>query len=388
MNTFVFKALSISSTSLILLSSCGSDEQAPGQQMPPQEYQVLTVKGSNINLYTDYPAVLKGKEDIEIRAKIDGYIDAVLIDEGQTVRKGQVLFRISNPQYEQALRNAQAAVEVAEAAVESARLQVEKTQPLVNKEIVGDYGLKSARIELKSREAALLQAKANLANARANVGYLTITSPFDGVAGTLPHKPGSYVSSTTPEPLTVVSNIRTIYAYFSINEKQQLEFFRSATGSTLEEKIRLLPEVQLKLADETIYEHPGKVETFSGQVNSNTGSFSARASFPNPSSLLRSGNSGKIRILSSVNNALLIPQNATFELQGKRFAYVVDKTGSIRGQVIEVREVPGGQLFVVDKGLKPGDTIVIEGVMTLRDGMKIVPKAADPAIVLKVTDGE
>lgn len=380
----IFRMLPLA-LSLLLLSACGGGEQAGNPNAGPQNYQVLTIATQKIDLYTEYPAVLKGKEDIEIRAKIDGYIDAVLVDEGQAVKKGQVLFRISNPNYEQALRNAQAAVDVAEAAVAGSKLQVEKTQPLVNKEIVGDYGLKSAQIDLKSKEAALAQAKANLANARVNVGYLTITSPFDGVVGTLPHKLGSYVSSATSEPLTVVSNISTIYAYFPLNEKQQLAFFRESDGASLQEKIDKMPPVELRLADGSIYDQSGKVETISGQASSSTGSFSVRVAFPNKTGMLRSGNSGKVRMLTSLSAAVLVPQTATFELQGKRFIYLVDKAGEIHAQPIEIREVPGGQLFVVDSGLKSGDVVVIEGVTTLREGTKIIPKQANPSEVLKPT---
>lgn len=388
MKQHIFLQRSLLLSALVLLSACSGEEEGAMGAEGPQEYRVMEITSAPVDLYTDYAASLKGKEDIEIRPKIDGYIDAVLVDEGQQVRKGQVLFRISNPQYEQEVRNAQAAVEVAEAGVDNARLQVEKTQPLVNKDIVGSYGLKTAQIELKSKEATLMQARATLANARANVGYLTISSPFDGIVGSLPHKLGSYVSTGTQEPLTVVSNIRTIYAYFSVNEKQQLEFFRTSAGSSVQEKINGIEPVQLILADGSVYEDAGKVETISGQVNPSTGSFSVRAAFANEAGLLRSGNSGKIRIFTSLDQAILIPQNATYELQGKRFVYVLTPENTVRAVEIRIREVPGGQLYVVDEGLKPGDTIVIEGVRTLREGAKIIPKKVNTRDVVSLPETE
>lgn len=358
---------------VLLLSSCGSEEAGGPQNNDPKPYKVMQITSKSTDLYTEFPATLQGKEDIEIRAKIDGYIESVQVDEGQFVKKDQVLFTISNPQYAQTLQNAEAAIEVAEAAVEAAQLQVNKTTPLVAQEIVSDYGLQTAKIDLKSKEANLIQAKANLANAKVNVGYLTIRSPFDGVIGTLPHKLGSYVSSNTSTPLTVVSNIHTIYAYFSINEKQYFTLFGNLEGKTIEDKIKNFAPVELVLANGSIYEAQGKIETISGQASPSTGSFNMRASFPNPSSLLRSGNSGKIRTHNEESDAILIPQNASYEIQGKRFVYTVDDQHIVHQKEIQIREVPGGQYFVVDSGVVSGETLVIEGVNTLKEGTEIVP---------------
>lgn len=369
--------------STALLASCGN-EKAPEQgAQGPMRFRVFSVSEQTTRLFTDYPASIQGEQDIEIRPKIDGYIDAVLITEGQTVKKGQVLFKISNPMYEQSMRNAAAAVELAQSDVENAQLQLSRTKPLVEKGIVGDYEFETAKITLKAKQALLMQARANLSNAATNVGYTTIKSPFDGVIGTLNFKLGSYVNSTTTLPLTTVSNIRKVYAYFSLNEKEQLTFFRNTTGKNLEDKIHQLPAVRLLLSDGSEYEQTGTIETFSGVVSSQTGSFNVRAGFPNPQLLLRSGNSGKIRLTSSVQNALLIPQNATYELQGKRFVYVLQKDQSVKATEISIREVPGGKLFIVDQGLQNGETIVTEGIPMLTDGMKIVPVKINGSEVIK-----
>lgn len=369
-----FNGSLITLATTLLLFSCGenkSDQEAPKGPIP---FQVFAVETQTTTLFTDYPATIQGEEDIEIRPKIDGYIDAVLIEEGQFVKKGQTLFKISNPLYEQTARNAAAAVELAETEVENAQLQYNKTKPLVDKGIVSNFDLESARLNLKAKQAALMQARANLANARVNVGYTTIKSPFNGVVGTLNYKLGSYVNNATVQPLTVVSNIQKVYAYFGLSEKEQLDFVRNTSGKTLQDKIKQLPEVTLILADGTEYAQKGKVETFSGVVSASTGSFNVRAGFTNPNTLLRSGNSGKIRLKTSINNAIVIPQSATYELQGKRFVYVVQGKQTVTAKEITVREIPGGQLFVVDKGLQTGDQIVSEGIQQLSEGMKIIPK--------------
>lgn len=357
-----------------ILFSCGEKEDEKAGPKGPMPFKVFAVEEQTTELFTEYATTLQGEKDIEIRPKIDGYIDAVLIEEGQFVKKGQTLFKISNPLYEQTERNASAAVELAETEVENAQLQYNKTKPLVEKGIVSNFELESARLTLKAKKAGLQQAKANLANARVNVGYTVIKSPFNGVVGTLNYKLGSYVSSATSQALTVVSNIQKIYAYFGLSEKEQLDFFRNTAGKTMQDKIKQLPEVTLILADGSEYAQKGKVETFSGVVSASTGSYNVRAGFPNPGTLLRSGNSGKIRLMTTVKNAIIIPQSATYDLQGKRFVYVVNKDQTVTAKEIQVREVPGGQLFIVDGGLRNQEIIVGEGIPMLADGMKIIPK--------------
>jgi membrane fusion protein (multidrug efflux system) len=222
-----------------LLASCGGkNEQQSGPARGPQPYQVLQVSQRPTSLYNDFPASIEGEQNIEIRPKIDGFIEKIFVDEGQEVKKGQLLFTIDAPQYEQEVRNAAAAVSSMEAAVSTAQLQVDKTIPLVKKEIISNFELESARNTLQSQTAALAQARAILANAKTNLGYTRIVSPVNGVVGALPYKLGSLVSSNTASPLTTISNISKVYAYFSINEKTQLNFLRQTEGATFAQKIK------------------------------------------------------------------------------------------------------------------------------------------------------
>lgn len=358
-----------------LLYGCDNDKQAAtatqGAPPPVQEYPVMAVASRQTVLHTDYPATIQGQQNIEIRPKIDGYMEAIYVDEGATVKKGQLLFRISAPQYEQEVRTAQADIKIAQANVNAAQMQVNKVRPLVEKNIISRYELESTEYTLQSRQAALAQAQARLANARTNLGYTSVTSPVDGVVGLIPFKIGSLVSSSMAQPLTTVTNIGNIYAYFSVNEKQALRFSRSTPGATAQERLATIPPVTLILADGSEFPHKGKVETGSGIVNTQTGSFSVRATFPNPGYVIRSGATGTVRIPQTVDSALLVPQKATYELQGKRFVYVLESTGTVRST--EIVTVPGsnGQFFVVQEGLQPGDKVVVEGVAGLRDGTQI-----------------
>ncbi len=386
MKTRLLSATVISSA-LLLLSACGNNNQqaggapAAGGPPPVQAYPVFKVSARNATLNSDYPATLQGQQNIEIRPKIDGYIDHIYIDEGSVVKKGQVLFRISAPQYAQDVNNSAAAVSSAEADVNAAQLQVNKTKPLVEKDIISHYELESAQLTLQARKAALKQAKANLANSRTNLGYTTVTSPVNGVVGTIPYKLGSLVNSNTAQPLTTVSNIGNIFAYFSLNEKQLLDFARHYEGRTLEAKLSKLPPVSLILSDGSNYPEKGRVETVSGLINTQTGSASLRATFPNPMRLIRSGGSATVRIPQNLKDVIAIPQKATYELQGKRFVFVVDGSGKVKNTEIQIMDLATGQYYVVTSGLKAGDTVILEGTSNLQDGTAVKPDMqADGAV--------
>lgn len=368
--------LSAFAAALMLLASCGNKPDqgaaaAAGGPPPVQSYPAFKIEQQDATLSNEYPATLQGQQNIEIRPKIDGYIEQIYIDEGAVVKKGQLLFRISAPQYQQSVNNAKAAISSAEADVSAAQLQVNKVKPLVEKDIISHYDLESAQYTLQARKAALVQAKSNLATAVTNLGYTTITSPVNGVAGNIPHKLGSLVSSTTSEALTTISNIGKVYAYFSMNEKQLLDFSRTFEGATLAAKLNKLPAVSLILSDGSNYPEKGKVETVSGLINTETGSASFRATFPNPVGLIRSGGSAKVSIPQNLKATLLVPQKSTYELQGKRFVYVVDGAGKVKSTEINVMSTPAGQNFVVTSGLKAGDTVILEGTSTLQDGAQV-----------------
>lgn len=376
-NTLLF---TIALAALIAVSCKGKEEAAV---KPVQTYNVIELKQQEAELYSEYPATLAGIEDIEIRPMINGYIEKIYVDEGQEVKKGDLLFRISNPQFAQDVSMYAARVESAKTAVEAARIQVEKTKPLVKDGIISTYELTNAELALDTRKAELEQAKAAFLNAQTNLGYTTIKSPVDGVVGKLPYKLGSYVYSNTTLPLTVVSNITKVFAYFSINEKQQLEMFETIEGKNFQEKIDKIPPVTLILSNGETYAQAGKIETFSGLVNNMTGSFNVRAGFSNPDKMLRSGSSAAVRIPVHLKNVIIIPQKATSELQDKRLAYIVGKDETVTGVPVKVREVPGGKFFVVTEGLNPNDKLIIEGIGIVPEGTKIKPQIIPADSVLK-----
>lgn len=372
-------------TVVLLLSSCGGEkgQAAAGAVPPAQPYSVFKITPQNATLVSEYPATLQGQQNIEIRPKIDGYVEQIYVDEGSTVKKGQLLFRLSAPQYAQEVNTAAAAINSAEADVSTAQLQVNKTKPLVDKEIISHYELEAAENTLKARQAALAQAKASLANAKINLAYTTIVSPVDGVVGAIPYKLGSLITSGTAQPLTTVSNIGHVYAYFSLNEKQLLDFAKTVKGTTMNDKLANIPPVSLILSDGSDYPEKGKVETVGGLINTQTGSASFRAIFPNALGLIRSGGSATLGIPQTVKNAVLIPQKSSYELQGKHFVYVVDEKGMVKSTEIKIMNLVTGQFFVVTEGLTSGNTIVLDGATTLQDGMTIKPNVQQSETIYK-----
>jgi len=368
-------ALWIAIPVLLAISSCGNQnaQNNPSGTPPPQEYKTLPLQPRSVTMSTDYPASIQGLQNIEIRPKVDGFIEKIYVDEGSVVKKGQLLFKINAPQYQQEVRTAEAGIKTAEAEVNTAKLQVEKVKPLVEKEIISHYELESAQNTLLSKEAALAQAKATLENARVNLGYTSITSPVDGVIGSLPYKLGSLVTGTTADPLTTVYNTATVYVYFAMNEKQLLDFSRDSTGASIKSKIANMPKVTLVLSDGIVYEQQGKLETINGLINANTGSANFRAAFANPKGLLRSGGSATVRIPTELKNAIIIPQTATYQLQDKRFVYLVDDKNEVKNVVVTTMDNTPGQFYIVTGGLKSGDRIIVESANNLADGTAIKP---------------
>ncbi len=362
LSSLIYVAIVISIT-----VSCGH-KQATINVNQDKTYPVITLEEQNAVLQSVYPVIIRGKEDIEIRPRVDGFIDGIYIDEGSIVEKGQKLFKINSPQSDQAVATAKAAVTSATAQVNIAKLNVERIRPLAEKEIVSQVQLQSLENTYKSEIAVLQQAQADLKNAIETQSWTLVTSPVDGIAGIIPYRQGSLVSSSNI--LTTIANISKIYAYFSLNEKDLMRLLTNIEGKTQEEIIKNMPEITLILADGSVYPEKGKIETIAGVLDVTTGSANFRAEFPNPHGLLRSGLSGKISIPEILHQTLVIPQKATFSQQDKILVYKV-QGDSVVQMAITALPMPDGINYAVTKGLEKGDKIVTDGVLTLKNGGKI-----------------
>lgn len=371
------KALKISAlmflaVSAVTLTSCSQKQQA--QQAGAPEIAVVTVNPTNSELKSSYPATIKGKTDIDIRPQVTGFITKVHVDEGQAVKKGQVLFTLDQVQFQAAVDQAEAAVAAAKTAVSTAQLTEQNKRMLLDKNIISEYEWQMAANSLSQAKAQLAQSQAALTNARKNLAYTVVTSPSDGVVGTIPNREGSLASPSSVQPLTTVSDNSQVYAYFSLTEKDILEI--SDGGKTsLASQIEKMPEVSLTLANGEVYPLKGKVATVSGVIDNSTGAASVRAIFDNPDKMLRSGNTGTINIPQTSENALVIPQKATFEIQDLKYVFTVNDSNITKTTPVKILPYNDGKTYVVSEGLKAGDRVVIEGVGTIvRDGMTITPK--------------
>jgi membrane fusion protein (multidrug efflux system) len=328
----------------------------------------------SVTIHQNFPATIQGQRVIEIRPMISGYLQEIYVNEGDHVKKGQLLFKINNPQYEQEVLTAKASINSAVANVNSAKMEIDKVKPLVEKQIVSDFRLQSAELTLQTKEAALEQAKVALANAETNLSYTTLRSPQDGIIGMIPYKTGALVGSNSSEALTTLSDISEVFAYFSWNEKQLLDLLSDSHGVTIEEKMKNIPLATLVLSNSAIYSLKGRVEMASGLISTETGSATFKAVFANPAGLIRSGSSATISIPEVKDSILIVPQSATYELQNKRFIFIVGKDNKVTSVPITASPSDDGQYFFVSDGLKEGDRVVIEGVSSLRDGTMIIPK--------------
>ena len=338
-----------------VLVSCGGNQGKPG--FGDNEYAVRTIQGQSASLQTTYPAVIKGVQDVEIRPKISGFITKMCVKEGQTVKAGQLLFVIDNVTYAAAVRQAKAAVNSAKAQLNTSKLTYENSQKLFQSNVIGDYELQSAKNSYESAEAALAQAQANYVSAKQNLDFCYIKSPSAGVVGNLPYRVGALVSSSSQEPLTTISNIKTMQVYFSMTEKDLLDMTRTSGG--LHAAISDYPAVKLQLADGTMYAHPGRVAAVSGVIDSSTGSVSIRAE--------------SIVVPHESTNAVIIPQDAVSEVQDRNFVYVVGKDNKVKYTEVSLNAQNDGKNYIITKGLNIGDRIVVSGISTLTDGMQIKP---------------
>lgn len=355
--------------------SCG---QAP-TAMGPGQYAVMTVSTTDREIPSNYSATIRGRQDIDIYPQVSGTIFQLCVTEGQRVSNGQTLFIIDQVPYKAALQTAEANVAAAEASVATAQLTYDSKKELFARNVVSQFDLSTAENNLLTAKAQLAQAEAQRVNAANNLSYTVVKSPANGVVGTLPYRVGALVSASIPQPLTTVSDNSVMYVYFSMTENQLLDMTRKY--GSIEQTLKQLPDVQLRLNDGSIYDKTGRIESISGVIDPSTGTVSLRAAFPNEGGLLHSGGAGNIILPTLYKDCIAIPQAATFELQDKVYVYkLVD--GKASSAPVQVASISNGTEYIVLSGLVPGDVIITEGVGLLREGTPVVPKGlatAQPA---------
>jgi membrane fusion protein (multidrug efflux system) len=351
-------ALGLSAISLAILASCGgkNEQQAAAPQAP--SLKVNTLEKQDITLYNSYSTNIEGEQNVEIWPKVSGFVQKIYVEEGQQVKKGQLLFKLETQTLSQDAQAAKAAVNVAQ-------VEVDKLVPLVEKNIISEVQLKTAKAQLE-------QAKSTYSSIAANIGYSNIVSPVNGYIGEIPYKVGALVSSSMGQPLTVVSDISTVRAYFSMTEKQLLDMKSKMTKGGASVSSENSPEVELVMINGETYPHKGKIAMVNNIINPTTGSVTLRADFNNPNFLLSSGSTGTIKVPSPQKDVMVVPKMATVDIQGNKLVYILQDDNTVKSQKINIIDQTDSE-YLVSQGVQPGNTIVVEGVSKLREGQSINP---------------
>ncbi|HVI47081.1 MAG TPA: efflux RND transporter periplasmic adaptor subunit [Chitinophaga sp.] len=363
------------SLSALFMAGCATKGESTNKE-DLKPLPVTTLVAQDTLLYRAYVADIQAMQNVEIRARVGGFLDKIYVDEGQEVKKGQLLFGLNDAEYSAELTKARAVRSNAVAEAKAAELELDRVKLLVEKKVVAASELEVASARLAAAHAKIDEARSAESNAEMRLSYTSIRAPFDGIIDRLPLKKGSLISEGTL--LTTVSDTRDVYAYFNVSETEYLQYNKAlAKGKNSNE------QVQLVLADGSDYNHTGKIETMESEFEENTGSIAFRARFPNPAKLLKHGASGKVRLSSEMDSVVIIPQKAVFEMQDKNYVFIVDGTNkvSLRSFVPQARFA---HFYVVQSGLRPGERIVCEGVRNIREGMHIAPRPVSMDSLLRI----
>lgn len=353
----------------LALASCGKKSSGGLADLQDNEFPVVTVGTSSADLQTTYPATIKGIQDVDVHPKITGFITNVYVHEGQTVTAGQTMFTIDSETYRAAVNQCRAALNTARAQANTARLTYNNNKKLFDQHIIGQYELETAQNSLATAQAQVAQAQASLASAEETLSWCVVRAPASGVVGSLPYKKGALVSASNT--LTTVSDVSTVEVFFSMSEPDILGMSKSA--GSVAGVLKEMPTVKLQLADGTTYNQPGHVVKMSGVIDSSTGAYTLIAHFANPNRLLKSGGAGQIIVPHVNNSAIIIPQEATVQVQDKIFVYVLGSDNKVKYTAIKVDSQDDGVNYIVTDGLHTGDRFVSKGITKLTDGQEIKP---------------
>lgn len=364
------KYLIAAAVCVALLGSC---QEAPSGVAASDNFPVTSPLRVDTSYTVDYVAEITSVQNIELRSRVRGYIERVYVDEGKHVNAGQLLFTIGSQEYQEEVLKANANLKSAIADAKTAELDYENVKILVEKNIVSKSELEMAKAKVAALHAKIEEARAHEASAKLRLGFTQIRAPFPGVIDRIMYKAGSLIDEGTL--LTTLSDNSEVFAYFSVSEKEYLDFVTNASDEAK------FTEVSLILANNEKHPHRGRIETVEGEIDKRTGSIAFRARFPNPEKILKHGASGKVRVVRHIDSALVIPQKSTFEIQDRIYVYTVDSAHRTRLRpVIIGQRLP--HLYVVEQGLSENDRFIYEGIQEARDSSVITPEFIRPQQII------
>lgn len=351
---------------LVLLNSCqesNSQKDANSMLVLP----VTTLSTHKTELHRYYVGTIDAVQNVEIRARVQGYLEKIHVDEGKEVVKGQLLFSISDQEYQAEVERSKAALKTAYAESNRAQLELDRVKILVEKAVVSQTELSVAQANFDAINAGIERAKSALNHAQARLSYTLVRSPFSGVINRIPFKVGSLISDGTL--MTSVSDLQFVYVYFKVSESDYLEYVKNQ----IENPDEVNNAVKLILADGTVYPETGTIETMEGEFEETTGSIAFRAKFKNRNNMLKHGSSGTIKLTNVINNALIVPQKSTYEIQDKTYVFVLDNNNQVYSRSF-VPKTRYSDFYIIQSGLLKGDKVVYEGIQKLKEGMQIKPQ--------------
>ncbi|WP_312090282.1 efflux RND transporter periplasmic adaptor subunit [Chryseobacterium sp.] len=358
---------------LVMASACKNSDKETEQPTPSVEAEILTLQPTDAVIDQTFPASLQGKDNVQLRPQISGYIDKIFVDEGAFVRTGQPLFRINASVYREQKNTALASLAMAKSQLASAKLELDKYKVLTDNKVVADFQFKKAKTNYENAKAAVTQQQTLVASADVNLGFSVVKAPVSGYIGRIPNRLGALVGPNDAQPLTTLSQVNEIYAYFSLPENEILKINATRPGANLLEKLKSFRDITLLLADGKPYNHPGKIDMMDGQFDATTGSVTLRASFPNPESLLRTGNTGRIVMQSTEQNVFKIPLLATYEIQDKLFVGLLNNKNKMERVALK-NYIKSGDFYILKSGFKSGDRIIANELSGIPENSIIQPK--------------
>jgi membrane fusion protein, multidrug efflux system len=353
--------------SLILASCGGTEKQNSPTKGNLREVPVIKVVAKDTVLHRQYVADIKAIQNVELRARVQGFLEEIHVDEGQYVNKGQLLFKTNDEEYRADLAKAKANLQSAKAEAKVMEFEMERLKVLVDKNVISESELELTKAKYEAVLAKIEEAKSAETNATVRLSYSEIRAPFSGIIDRIPQRTGSLIDHGTL--LTSISDVSAVHVYFNVSEREYLEYMQSALEETTHNDV-----IQLTLANGVPYPYEGMIETMEGEFNANTGSIAFRAKFPNPNSLLKHGATGRVILTNAIRNAIIIPQKTVFEIQDRSFVYVVDENNEVHMKSI-IPKARFSHYYIVESGLTEGERIVYEGLQNVKDGMSIVPQA-------------
>jgi membrane fusion protein (multidrug efflux system) len=357
-----------------IMTSCTEGNSKSKDENTAVDIPVLELQPQSVEVPQTYIADIQAVQFVEVRSKVSGFVDRIFVDEGEFVKKGQTLFQLSSAEYNEMVNSARAGLARAKAEQSAAKVEMERLQILVNKKIISPSELELAKSKKAVADSQIAEAESMLKSAQTGLSYTTVKAPFDGLVDRIPHKIGSLV--TENDLLTSITDISSVFAYYKVNENEYLNFMRSKIESGAE---TFSEQLTLILSDGEKYGLKGKLETTEGDIESGTGSIGFRVRFPNPDNLIKHGASGKIQMMSKLDQVYLIPQKSTFEIQDFTYVYVVDKENTVK--VRSFKPIQRYDIYYIADGFEPGDKIVFEGIQQVKDGTKVVPQSVAAADV-------